>query len=216
MAKPPKLRNDIQGEKLMRSNRAFLPACVAVATLTLVPASATVAEARPCLIRSMLGKGLGQSMALPGAGYGKSMSRGYARNMGSSGNGRSSSQPKSAAKPDRTYVAKPKPPVALAASSYAAATSAAKPAPATASAQSSAGVTCLTKEYLDTGAVKFRDTCTGEWAINATHIAKPATAPGAAGNCFKKDLHKQGIVLFRDVCTNEWAMNTDAGTSQGL
>lgn len=24
--------------------------------------------------------------------------------------------------------------------------------------------TCLTKEYLDNGAVKFRDNCTGEWA----------------------------------------------------
>ena len=29
---------------------------------------------------------------------------------------------------------------------------------------------CLTKEYLDTGAIRFRDTCTKEWAINSTNV----------------------------------------------
>ena len=35
---------------------------------------------------------------------------------------------------------------------------------------------CLTKEYLATGAVLFKDTCTRQWAINSTTVArhKPA------------------------------------------
>jgi hypothetical protein len=38
--------------------------------------------------------------------------------------------------------------------------------------------TCLTKEYIDNGAVKFRDTCTGEWAQQpASHFQK-FTNPG--------------------------------------
>jgi hypothetical protein len=44
----------------------------------------------------------------------------------------------------------------------AAAKQAATNAPAAAAAP--AVSTCLTKEYLDNGAVKFRDNCTGEWA----------------------------------------------------
>ena len=44
----------------------------------------------------------------------------------------------------------------------AAAKQAATNAPAAAAAP--AVSTCLTKEYLDNGAMKFRDNCTGEWA----------------------------------------------------
>ena len=36
--------------------------------------------------------------------------------------------------------------------------------PAVKQASSPPIATCLTKEYLDGGAVKFSDTCTGEWA----------------------------------------------------
>lgn len=65
---------------------------------------------------------------------------------------------------------------------------------------------CLTKEYLDTGAVKFRDTCTKEWAINATDVTKKVTP--AAATCLTKDTDQNGVVMFRDTCTREWAMNT--------
>src|SRR5207302_364386 len=36
---------------------------------------------------------------------------------------------------------------------------------------------CLAKQYLDTGAVMFKDTCTNEWAINSTTVtAQPGTS----------------------------------------
>lgn len=69
-----------------------------------------------------------------------------------------------------------------------------------------AAKTCLTKEYLDTGAVKFRDTCTKEWAINSTNVdTKSATVNRA---CLTKENGSNGVVMFRDTCTHEWAMNT--------
>lgn len=69
-----------------------------------------------------------------------------------------------------------------------------------------ATATCLTKEYLDTGAVMFKDTCTGEWAINSTAVDnKDATV---ARTCLTKDNNQDGVVVFKDTCTNEWAMNT--------
>lgn len=72
---------------------------------------------------------------------------------------------------------------------------------------------CLSKEYLDTGAVKFRDVCTNEWAINSTDVVNKAS-PGAS-SCLTKDSSQSGIVMFKDTCTNEWAMNTaDQQTAQ--
>src|SRR5262249_49678077 len=38
--------------------------------------------------------------------------------------------------------------------------------------------TCLTKEYLDTGAVMFRDVCTNEWAINSTDVNNKTSSTG--------------------------------------
>jgi hypothetical protein len=65
---------------------------------------------------------------------------------------------------------------------------------------------CLAKQYLDTGAVMFKDTCTNEWAINSTTVTAP---PGvSASRCLSKENHPDGVVMFRDTCTNEWAMNT--------
>ena len=74
-------------------------------------------------------------------------------------------------------------------------------------APADAAATCLTKEYLETGAVMFRDVCTKEWAINSTDVAKKvAPAPQA---CLTKDSNTDsGVVTFRDTCTKEWAMNT--------
>jgi hypothetical protein len=68
--------------------------------------------------------------------------------------------------------------------------------------------TCLVKQYLDTGAVMFKDTCSNEWAINST----PANAPPgtSASRCLTKENHPDGVVMFRDTCTNEWAMNTSS------
>ena len=66
---------------------------------------------------------------------------------------------------------------------------------------------CLTKEYLDTGAVRFKDTCTKEWAVNSTNVdAKSSTV---VASCLTKEKNQNGVVLFRDTCTHEWAMNTE-------
>jgi hypothetical protein len=67
---------------------------------------------------------------------------------------------------------------------------------------------CLVKQYLDTGAVMFKDTCTNEWAINSTSAnAQPGTS---TSRCVTKESQPDGVVMFRDTCTNEWAMNTSS------
>ena len=65
--------------------------------------------------------------------------------------------------------------------------------------------TCLTKEYLATGAVLFKDTCTEQWAINSTTVARHKPVGRA---CLSKEVSDDGIVIFRDTCTSEWAMNS--------
>jgi len=86
--------------------------------------------------------------------------------------------------------------------------SAAVPTPSTAGT-----TTCLTKEYLDTGAVRFRDVCTNEWAINSTDVDKKVSS--VVSSCLTKDSSQNGMVMFKDTCTNEWAMNTlDQQTAQ--
>jgi len=74
-------------------------------------------------------------------------------------------------------------------------------APATA-----ATATCLTKEYLDTGPVLFKDVCTQEWAMNSTNVSNKLSAVGRS--CLTKDTAQDGVIVFKDVCTQEWAMNT--------
>ena len=64
---------------------------------------------------------------------------------------------------------------------------------------------CLTKKYLATGAVLFKDTCTEQWAINSTTVARHK--PGGRA-CLSKEVSDDRIVIFRDSCTSEWAMNT--------
>jgi hypothetical protein len=66
--------------------------------------------------------------------------------------------------------------------------------------------TCLTKEYLDTGAVLFKDVCTQEWAMNSTNVSNKLSAVGRS--CLIKDSAQDGVIMFKDVCTQEWAMNT--------
>ena len=64
---------------------------------------------------------------------------------------------------------------------------------------------CLTKEYLATGAVLFKDTCREQWAINSTTVARHKPARRA---CLSKEASNDGIVIFRDTCTSEWAMSS--------
>ena len=70
-----------------------------------------------------------------------------------------------------------------------------------------AATPCLTKQYLQTGAVMFKDACTNEWAINST-TATGQKASSVGGNCLTKENHPDGVVMFKDTCTKEWAMNT--------
>ena len=69
-----------------------------------------------------------------------------------------------------------------------------------------ATATCLTKEYLDTGAVLFKDVCTQEWAMNSTNVSNKLSTVGRS--CLIKDNAQDGVIMFKDVCTQEWAMNT--------
>jgi hypothetical protein len=64
---------------------------------------------------------------------------------------------------------------------------------------------CLTKKYLATGAVLFKDTCTEQWAINSTTVARHKPAGRA---CLSKEVSDDGIAIFRDTCTSEWAMSS--------
>jgi hypothetical protein len=65
---------------------------------------------------------------------------------------------------------------------------------------------CLTKEYLETGVVLFRDVCTKEWAINSTSVTSQVVS-AAGRSCLIKQYLQTNVVLFKDTCTNEWAMN---------
>ena len=64
---------------------------------------------------------------------------------------------------------------------------------------------CLTKKYLATGAVLFKDTCTEQWAINSRTVARHKPIGRA---CLSKEVSDDGIVMFRDTCTSEWAMSS--------
>ena len=70
---------------------------------------------------------------------------------------------------------------------------------------------CLTKDYLQTGVVMFRDLCSHEWAINNSSITKPAPAGSA---CLSKENPQDGVVLFKDNCTSEWAINPQPADNQ--
>jgi len=66
--------------------------------------------------------------------------------------------------------------------------------------------TCLTKEYLENGTVRFKDVCTKEWAINSTD--RDGKASNVDRNCLTKQSSQGGVLMFKDICTGEWAMNT--------
>jgi len=70
-----------------------------------------------------------------------------------------------------------------------------------------AWATCVVKEYLDTGVVRFRDVCTKEWAINSIENDDVKTSKIRSA-CLSKQKNRNGVVMFKDICTGEWAMNT--------
>ena len=128
----------------MLTNRAFLLACATVTTLGLTAVSSTPADARPCHnaeFHTSRGKGVfaqvhHQECHFRGCHPG---CHGEAGGHGEAG----CSQAGRHGEAGRGKQAAANAPAATA-------------APAVS--------TCLTKEYLDNGAVKFRDNCTGEWA----------------------------------------------------
>ena len=118
------------------------------------------------------------------------------------------SKPVVVAAPRKPASAEPK--VVSTASTASTAAAAAEVAQAAGTANANAARTatpCLTKQYLETGAVMFKDACTNEWAINST-TATGQKASSVGGNCLSKENHPDGVVMFKDTCTKEWAMNT--------
>ena len=63
-----------------------------------------------------------------------------------------------------------------------------------------------TKEYLESGLVLFKDTCSKDWAMNSTTQSRPVTA-ATARTCLAKENLAADVVLFRDLCSGEWAKN---------
>jgi hypothetical protein len=72
------------------------------------------------------------------------------------------------------------------------------PAPASAESTGTTSpppkTSCLTKEYLATGAVLFKDICTRQWAINSTAVA---THKPVGRTCLSKEVSDDRIVIFQ-------------------
>jgi hypothetical protein len=131
----------------MHMNRALLLAYTAVAVLGLALVNSTPADARPChsadsspreeklcLVRSAIRNAVSE------AGKQAALAQ------------QAAAQKQAAAK--QAALAKQAPATQAALAKQAPAKQASAPPPGT----------CLTKEYLGNGAVKFTDNCTGEWA----------------------------------------------------
>ncbi len=131
----------------MLMNRAVLLAYTAVATLGLALVNSTAADARPCHTADSSPRE--ERLCLV---------RSAIRNAVSEAE-------KQAALAQQAALQKQAAAKQAAVEKQAAAKQAAlaKQAPAKQAAAPAAG-TCPTKEYLDNGALKFTDTCTGEWA----------------------------------------------------
>jgi hypothetical protein len=184
----------------MRTNRTSLFAYVAIAALGVAATSMTASEAAAGIFCN---RSFGGSFAAP---------RNYSPAPVQRERVVVRRPPPAASKP--VVVAAPRKPapaeptkVASTASTAAAAAEVAQAA-GTANANAARTATpCLTKQYLETGAVMFKDACTNEWAINST-TATGQKASSVGGNCLTKENHPDGVVMFKDTCTKEWAMNT--------
>jgi hypothetical protein len=185
----------------MRTNRTSLFAYVAIAALGVAATSLTASEAAAGIFCGR--SSFGGSFAAP-------------RNYSPAPVHREKvvvrRPPPAASKP--VVVAAPRKPApvepAKVSSTASTAAAAAEVAQAAGTANANAARTatpCLTKQYLETGAVMFKDACTNEWAINST-TATGQKASSVGGNCLTKENHPDGVVMFKDTCTKEWAMNT--------
>ena len=141
----------------MLMKRTFFLACATVVTLGIAAASSTPAQARPCskagsdreecLIRSAIYTAVSQAEAAAAS----------AQQQAAAARAQQRAQKAAAARAQQQAAA-------ARAQQQAAAARETKPTEA-----SSPPATCgLTKEYVDY-AVKFRDTCTGEWAQHERH-----------------------------------------------
>ena len=189
----------------MRTNRTSLFAYVAIAALGVAATSMTASEAAAGIF---CGRSFGGGFAAP-------------RNYSPAPVHRekvvvrrpppAASKPVVAAAPSKpVVVAAPRKPASAEPKVASTAAAAAEVAQAAGTANANAARTatpCLTKQYLETGAVMFKDACTNEWAINST-TATGQKASSVGGNCLSKENHPDGVVMFKDTCTKEWAMNT--------
>ena len=183
----------------MRTNRTSLFAYVAIAALGVAATSMTASEAAAGIF---CGRSFGGGFAAP---------RNYSPAPVQRERVVVRRPPPAASKPVVVAKAAPRKPAsaepAKVASTAAAAAEVAQAA-GTANANAARTATpCLTKQYLETGAVMFKDACTNEWAINST-TATAQKASSVGGNCLTKENHPDGVVMFKDACTKEWAMNT--------
>src|SRR5262245_61794604 len=191
----------------MRTNRTSLFAYVAIAALGVAATSMTSSEAAAGIFCGKFGGGFAAPRNYSPAPVHRE--RVVVRRPPPV-----ASKPGVAAAPSKPVVgAAPRKPVsaepAKVASTASTAAAAAEVAQAAGTANANAARTatpCLTKQYLETGAVMFKDACTNEWAINSTS-ATGQKAPSVGGNCLTKENHPDGVVMFKDTCTKEWAMN---------
>src|SRR5262245_22564683 len=199
----------------MRTNRTSLFAYVAIAALGVAATSLTASEAAAGIFcgRSSFGGGFAAPRNYSPAPV-------HREKVVVRRPPPAASKPVVAAAPSKPVVAAaPSKPVVVAAprkpasaepkvASTAAAAAEVAQAAGTANANAARTATpCLTKQYLETGAVMFKDACTNEWAINST-TATGQKASSVGGNCLSKENHPDGVVMFKDTCTKEWAMNT--------
>jgi hypothetical protein len=186
----------------MRTNRTSLFAYVAIAALGVAATSMTASEAAAGIF---CGRSFGGGFAAP---------RNYSPAPAHRERVVVRRPPPAASKPvvvvDAAKAAPRKPASTEPAKVASTAAAAAEVAQAAGTANANAARTatpCLTKQYLETGAVMFKDACTNEWAINST-TATGQKASSVGGNCLTKENHPDGVVMFKDTCTKEWAMNT--------
>jgi hypothetical protein len=189
----------------MRTNRTSLFAYVAIAALGVAATSFTASDAAAGVF---CGRSFGGGIAAP---------RNYSPAPVHREKAVVRRPPPAASKPVAVAKAAPRKPASTEPAKVASTATTATTAAAAAEVAQAAGTAtanpvraatpCLTKQYLETGAVMFKDACTNEWAINST-TATGQKASSVGGNCLTKENHPDGVVMFKDTCTKEWAMNT--------
>jgi hypothetical protein len=187
----------------MRTNRTSLFAYVAIAALGVAATSLTASEAAAGIFcgRSSFGGGFAAPRNYSPAPV-------HREKVVVRRPPPAASKPVVVAAPRKPASTEPKVASTVSTASTAAAAAEVAQAAGTANANAARTATpCLTKQYLETGAVMFKDACTNEWAINST-TATGQKASSVGGNCLTKENHPDGVVMFKDTCTKEWAMNT--------